>query len=124
MGGAKLMNVTKHSPDSWKENMLSLLTSLGKGYCCILLPQIRPAGKVLSSQIAFWALMMRIAMCLWHDVMAGGFAPIPPIQNLFSQNQLEIANTGKQIIMFGRPEVLSQSLPRLGKGSLLFTRNR
>ena len=61
MGGAKLMNVTKHSPDSWKENMLSLLTGLGKGYCCILLPQIRPEGKVLSSQIAFCAHTTRIA---------------------------------------------------------------
>ena len=62
MGGAKSIIakhvaclVTKHSPDSRKENMLSLLTGLEKGYCCTLLPQIRPEGKVLSSQIAFCA---------------------------------------------------------------------
>ena len=53
-------HVNKHSPDSPKENMLSLLTGLGKGYCCILLPQIRPEGKVLSSQITF-GTHMRIA---------------------------------------------------------------
>ena len=54
MGGAKLIiakhvacHVNKHSPDSRKENMLSLLTGLGKVYCCILLPQIRPEGKVV-----------------------------------------------------------------------------
>ena len=50
-------------------------------------------------------------MCQWHDVMASSSAPISPIQNLFSQNQHEIASTGKQIVMVGRPEVLSQSLP-------------
>ena len=50
-------------------------------------------------------------MCQWHDVMASTSAPISPIQNLFSQNQHEIASTGKQIVMVGRPEVLSQSLP-------------
>ena len=32
--------------------MLSLLTSLGRRYCCILLLQIRPEGKVLLSQTA------------------------------------------------------------------------
>ena len=54
--------VTNHSPDSRKENMLSLLTGLGKGYCCIVLSQIRPEGKVLSSQIiAFSAHTTRIA---------------------------------------------------------------
>ena len=49
MGGAKLMiakrvawHVNKHRPDSWKEKTLSLLTDQGMGYCCILLPQIRP----------------------------------------------------------------------------------
>ena len=36
-------------------------------------------------------------MCQWHDVMASSSAPISPIQNLFSQNQHEIASTGKQI---------------------------
>ena len=68
MGGAKLIiakhvacHVTNHSPDSRKENILSLLTGLGKGYCCVLLPQIKPEGKVLSSQIAFCAYTMRIA---------------------------------------------------------------
>ena len=71
MGGAKLIiakhvacQVTKHSPDSRKENTLSLLTGLGKGYCCTLLPQIRPDGKVLSSQIAFYAHAIRIANVL------------------------------------------------------------
>ena len=59
MGGAKLIiakhvacPVTKHSPDNRKENMLSLLTGLGKGYCCILLLQVRPERKGLSSEIA------------------------------------------------------------------------
>ena len=42
--------VKKHSLDSGKENMLSLLIRLGKGYCIL---QIRPEGKVLSYQIAF-----------------------------------------------------------------------
>ena len=55
MGGAKLINVTKHSADSWKENTLSLLTGLEKGYGCILLIRIRPEGKVLSSEIVFCA---------------------------------------------------------------------
>ena len=52
-------------------------------------------------------------MCRWLDVIAGSSAPISPIRNLFSQNknQHEIASTGKQIVMVGRPEVLSQSLP-------------
>ena len=104
-------HVTKHSPDSRKENMLSLLTGLGKGYCCILLSQIRPTSKVLSSQIAFCAHTTRIAMCRWPDVIAGSSAPISPIRNLFCLNQHEIASTGKQIVMIGRPEVLSQSLP-------------
>ena len=71
MGGAKLIiakhvacHVTKHSPDSRKENMLSLLTGQGKGYCCILLSQIRPEAKVLLSQIAFCTHRMRIANLL------------------------------------------------------------
>ena len=50
-------------------------------------------------------------MCWLRDVIAGSSAPISSIQNLFSQNLHEIASTGKQIIMVGRPEVLSQSLP-------------
>ena len=50
-------------------------------------------------------------MCRWRDVIAGSSAPISPNQNLFSQNQQEIASTGKQIVVVGRPEVLSQSLP-------------
>ena len=49
-------------------------------------------------------------MCRWRDVVAGNSAPISPIRNLFSQNQHEIASAGKQIVMVGRPEVLSQSL--------------
>ena len=68
MGRAKLIiakhvtcHVTKHSLDSWKESMLSLLTGLGKEYCCILLPQIIPEGKVFSSQIAFSAHATKIA---------------------------------------------------------------
>ena len=50
-------------------------------------------------------------MYRWHDVTASSSAPISTIQNLFSQNQLEIASTGKEIVMVGRPELLSQSLP-------------
>ena len=50
-------------------------------------------------------------MCRWRDVVAGSSAPISPIRNLFSQNPQKIASTGKQIVMVGRPEVLSQSLP-------------
>ena len=50
-------------------------------------------------------------MCRWHDVMTGSSAPISPNRNLFSRNQHEIASNGKQIVMVGRPEVLSQSLP-------------
>ena len=50
-------------------------------------------------------------MCRWRDVIAGSSAPILPNRNLFSQNQHEIASTGKQIVMVGRPEVLCQSLP-------------
>ena len=73
MGGAKLINVTQHSPDSWKESMLSLFTGLGNGYCCILLPQVRPEGKVLSSQIALCAHTTRIANVV---SMAGSSAPI------------------------------------------------
>ena len=68
MGGAKLIiakhvawRVNKHSSDSRKANILSELTGIGKGYCCVLLPQIRPEGKVLSSQIAFCAHTTRIA---------------------------------------------------------------
>ena len=118
MGGAKLIiakhvarHVNKHSPDSRKENMVSLLTGLGKGYCCILLSQIRPESKVLSSQIVFAHTRWGLEMCWWHDVIAGSSAPISPIWNLFSQIQHEIASTGKLIIMVGRPEVLSQSVP-------------
>ena len=116
MGGAKLIiakhvtcYVLKHSPDSRKENMLSLLTGLGKGYFCILLSQIRPEGKVLSSQIA--RTRRGLQMCRWRNVIAGSSAPISPNRNVSSQNQLEIASTGKQIVMVGRPEVLSQSVP-------------
>ena len=68
VGGAKLIigkqvacHLTNHSPDSRKENMLSLLTGLGKGYCYMLLPQIGPEGKVLSFQIAFCTHTTRIA---------------------------------------------------------------
>ena len=50
-------------------------------------------------------------MCRWRDVTAGSSAPISPNRNSFNQNQHEIAITGKQIVMVGRPEVLSQSLP-------------
>ena len=42
-------------------------------------------------------------MCRWLDFIAGSSA--------LSQNQQEIASTGKQIVMVGRPEVSSQSLP-------------
>ena len=111
MGGAKLIiarhvacHVTKHSLS------LSLLAGLGKGYCSILLPQIRSEGKILSSQVVCHA-QQGLQMCLWRDIIAGSSAPISLIQNLFSQNQYKIASTGKQIIMVGRPEVLSQTLP-------------
>ena len=50
-------------------------------------------------------------MCRWRDVIAGSSEPTSPNRNLFSQNQNEITSTGKQIIMVGRPEVLSHSLP-------------
>ena len=50
-------------------------------------------------------------MCRWRDVIAGSSAPISPNRNLFSQNQHETASAGKQIVMVGRPEALSQSLP-------------
>ena len=67
-GGAKLIiakhlacHANKHSPDSWKENVISLLTGLAKAYCCMLLSQIRPEGKILLSQIAFCAHTTRIA---------------------------------------------------------------
>ena len=49
-------------------------------------------------------------MCLWRDVITGSSVPISSIRNLFSPYQQEIASTGKQIVMVGRPEVLSQSL--------------
>ena len=91
--------------------MVSLLTGLGKGYCCILLSQIRPKSKVLSSQISFCAHTSRIAMRRWSHVIAGSSAPISPIRNLFSQNQHVIERTGEQIVMVERPEVVSQPLP-------------
>ena len=50
-------------------------------------------------------------MCRWCDIIANSSAPISQIQNLFSQNQHKIASTGKQIIMVGRPELLSRPLP-------------
>ena len=50
-------------------------------------------------------------MCRWRDVIAGSSAPISPNRNLFSQNQHEIVSIGKQIVVVGRPEVLSQFLP-------------
>ena len=43
-------------------------------------------------------------MCQWRDVIADSSAPI-----LFSQNQHETARTVNQIVMVGRPEVLSFS---------------
>ena len=116
--------VLKHSPDSRKENMLSLLTGLGKGYFCILLSQIRPEGKVLSSQIA--RTRRGLQMCRWRDVIAGSSAPISQNRNLFSQNQQKIASTGKQIIMVGRPAVLAHFLSLFEVSCidfLLFTKN-
>ena len=105
MGGAKLIvaehvacHVNKQSRYSRKENMLSLLIGPGKGYCCTLLPHIRLEGKVLSSHIAFCAHVTKLQMYRWRDVISGSSAPIPPIRNLFSQNQHEIASTGKQIL--------------------------
>ena len=49
--------------------------------------------------------------CRWCDIIASSSTPISLIQNLFSQNQLDIASTGKQFVMVGRPELLFQSLP-------------
>ena len=43
--------------------------------------------------------------------MAGSFAPISLNRNLSSKYQHEIASTGKQIVMIGKLEVLSQTLP-------------
>ena len=91
--------------------MLSILTGTGMGHFCILPPQERPEGKVLSSQIAFCAHTTRIENVSWRDVIAGSSAPISPIRNLCSQNQHETASTGKQIDSVRRPEALSQSLP-------------
>ena len=47
----------------------------------------------------------------WCDVTVGSSAPMSSIRNLFSHSQHEIASAGKQIVMVGRPELLSQSLP-------------
>ena len=91
--------------------MLSLLAGLGKGYCCTVLPQIWPESKVLSSQTAFGPHTVRIANLLWCDIIACRSTPISPIWYLFCQNQHKIVSAGKQIIIVGRPEVLSQSLP-------------
>ena len=117
MGGAELIiakhvacHVNKHSPDSRKENMFLLLTGLGMGYCCILLPQIKPES-FFRLKLRFTHIRRGLQMCQCRDVIAGSSAPISPNRNLFSQNQHEIASTGKQIVMVGRPEVLSQSLP-------------
>ena len=52
-------------------------------------------------------------MCQWRDIIAGSSTPFSPIQNLFGQNQVEIASTGEQIVIVGRLELLSQSLPSL-----------
>ena len=120
MGRAKLIiakhvacHVTKHNPDSREENMLSLLTGLGKGYCCKLLPQIRPELKVkfFRLKLLFAHTWQGLQRCQWCDIIAGSSTSISPIWNLFSQNQHKIASTGKQIVTVGRPEVLSQSLP-------------
>ena len=69
-------------------------------------------------KVKFFRLKVRFAhtrrglqMCRWRDVIAGSSAPISPIRNLFSPNQDEIANTDKQIVLVGRPEESSQSLP-------------
>ena len=120
MGGAKVI-IAKHmawhvNKQSWELERKHAFTTtgLGKAYCCILLPQIRPEGKVLSSQIAFSAYTRRgLQMCRWRDVIAGSSTPISPNRNWFSQHQHEIASTGKQIILVGRPGVLSQSLASL-----------
>ena len=92
MGGAKLIiakhvacHLNKHSPDSRKENMLSLLAGLETEYCCTLLPHIRLEGKVLSSHIAFCAHVTKLQMYRWRDVIAGSSAPILPIRNYFAK---------------------------------------
>ena len=93
MGGAKLIiakhvacHVTINSPDSRKENVLSLITGLGKEYCCILLPQIRPDVEVFSSQTAFCENTRRgLQICRWRDVITGSSVPISANRNLLSQ---------------------------------------
>ena len=65
---------------------------------------------VTHSQQFISRFMVRFVENRSLKVIVGSSAPISPNRNLFSQNQHEIASTGKQIIMVGRPEVLSQSL--------------
>ena len=52
-----------------------------------------------------------LKMCRWRDVIAGSSTPISPNRHLCSPNQHVTASTGKQLIMVGRPEALSRSLP-------------
>ena len=67
--------------------------------------------KFFCLKLHFAHTQQGLQMCCWRHVIAGSSAPILLIQNLFSQNQYEIFSTGKRIIMVGRPEVLSQSVP-------------
>ena len=76
-----------------------LLTGIRNGYCCILLPHIRPESKFFRLKLRFVHTLQGLQMCQWCDVLAGSSAPISPIQNLFSQNQLEIASTGKKMVV-------------------------
>ena len=70
-----------------------------------------PECKVFRLNLRFKHTRRGLQMCRWRDVIAGSSALISPIRILFSQNQRELASTGKNIIMVGIPGVLSQSLP-------------
>ena len=94
MGGAKLINS---------------VSIVGKKTCFHYVPVEKV--KFFRLKLRFVHTRRGLQMCRWRDVIAGSSAPISPIQNIFSQNQQEIASTGKQIIMVGRSEVLSQPLP-------------
>ena len=112
------MSREKNSPDSRKENMVSLLTGLGKGYCCILLSQIRPEGKVFFRLKLRFAHTRRLQMCRWRDVTAGSSAPISPIRNLLRQKIL--ANKSLRLEDLKCDLSLCQVS---GTDSLLLTRN-
>ena len=91
MGGAKFINTV---PIVGKKTCFHYLLVVGRDTAAT----DKTEGKVLSTEIVFCIHMTRIETV---SVMC----------HLFGQNQLRIASTGKQIVMVGRPELLSQSLP-------------